>query len=239
MRRILTLMALLATAAAQADAVTAALAKKLGVREQDVAPAAVAGLYRVTLGPDVLYVTADGRYALRGDVIQLSDGRNLTAEEREQARLAAIAALDEKDMIVFGPPHPRHVLTVLTDIDCSYCRQLAGEMPDLISQGVQLRYLAYPRTGVDTPSWAKAMAVWCARDPHVAYQFAVSGRPVVPADKCDPAPVLAGYNFGRRLGMQGTPVIITEGGQIINGYLPADELLRLLDDPAALAATSL
>jgi thiol:disulfide interchange protein DsbC len=239
MRRMLTLLLLLA-AAAHADGTTARLAKQLGVQERDVAPAAVTGLYRVTLGPQVLYVTVDGKYALRGDLIQLHDGRNLTAEERAAARLAALAAIDAKAMIVFGPPHPKHLLTVLTDIDCTYCRQLADEMPRLAALDVGIRYLAYPRTGVDTPSWDKAMAVWCARDPRVAYLLAMKGKALTPADAgCAPAPVLAGYNFGRKLGMQGTPVIITESGQIIDGYLPAEDLARVLDDPALLASETL
>jgi len=239
MRRMLALSCLLFVAAVQADTVTATLAHKLGVREQDVAPAAVPGFYRVTLGPQVLYVSADGKYAMRGDLIQLDSGRNLTAEERAAARTAAIGAIDPKAMIVFGPPHPKHVLTVLTDIDCAYCRQLADEAQDLMAAGVQLRYLAYPRTGVDTPSWDKAMAVWCARDPRMAYGLAMKGQRLAVPAGCDPAAVLAGYTFGRKLGMQGTPVIITEGGQIIDGYLPAEDLVKLLDDPALLASEAL
>jgi thiol:disulfide interchange protein DsbC len=236
--RLMSLSLLLAFAMpALGDDVPARLAKQLRVDPKDIAPTAIAGLYKVTLGPQVLYMTADGRYALRGDLIQMDSGRNLSAEDRAAARIAYLKAMGEQDMIVFAPPHPRHVLTVLTDIDCGYCRQLAGDMPRLLGLGVELRYLAYPRSGVDSPSWGKAVSVWCAKDRHAAYQSAMQGKPVAaPAAGCDEKVVLAGYELAMKLGLQGTPAMITEGGQLIDGYLPPEDLVRLLDDPKALAA---
>ena len=233
-RLILSLLAV--SASVHADDVASRLAAKLRVAPADVVQAEVPGLYRVTLGPQILYVTGDGKYVLRGDLIQLSDGRDLSAAARDAARAAYLAGIGEQDMIVFGPPHPRHVLTVLTDIDCGYCRQLADEMPMLIQAGVELRYLAFPRTGVDTPSWDKAMTVWCARDRRIAYQLAMKGDAVAaPAGDCDARPVIAGYEFGRKLGLSGTPVILTEDGHLIDGYVPAEQLVKLLDQPALLA----
>ena len=240
MRRLLMLLMLLGCAtAAAADDVIARLAKQLRVEPKAVAATPVPGLYLVTLGPQVLYVTADGQYALRGDLIQLHGGRNLSAEDRARARLTYIDGMGEKNMIVFAPSKPpRHVLTVLTDIDCPYCRDLAADTPKLLGLGVELRYLAFPRSGVGTPSWDKAVAVWCAKDRQGAYQSAMQGGSVGSAAGCDPSPVTLGYEFAMKLGMHGTPVIITEGGRVIDGYLPAEQLARLLDDPAALAAES-
>lgn len=237
--RWIALLLLSLSAVAMADATSDKLAAQLKVAPKDVVPAEVPGLYRVTLGPQILYVTADGRYVLRGDLIQLSDGRDLSAEARDAARAAYIAGIGEQDMIVFGPPHPRHVVTVLTDIDCAYCRQLADEMPQLVQAGVEVRYLAFPRTGVDSPSWDKAVSVWCARDRRIAYQLAMKGDPVAAPDpKCDSRPVLAGYEFAHKLGLDGTPAIFTEDGHLIDGYVPAEQLVKLLDAPALLAGAS-
>ena len=237
-RLVLMLMLLGCVVSAAADDVTLRLAKQMRVDPKAVAATPVPGLYVVTLGPQILYVTADGQYALRGDLIQLHGGRDLSAEERAKARLAYIDGIGEKNMIVFAPAKlPRHVLTVLTDIDCPYCRDLAADTPKLLALGVELRYLAYPRTGVDTPSWDKAAAVWCAKDRQAAYLSAMKGDPIVPADGCD-ATVALGYDFAMKLAVHGTPVIITESGRLIDGYLPATDLVKVLDDPAALAAES-
>ena len=238
MGRFVLLSLLLAFAVpAVADDAAARLAKQLRIDAKDVTATGVMGLYRVTLGPQVLYLTADGKYALRGDLIELASGRDLSAEDRAAARVAYLASLGEKDMIVFPVAHPRHVLTVLTDIDCAYCRQLAGDMPRLVASGVELRYLAYPRSGVDSPSWTKAVGVWCAKDRQAAYRSAMQGKAVAAASSdCNQSAVLTGYDFATKLGLQGTPIIITEGGRIIDGYLPPEDLVKLLDNPAALAA---
>lgn len=235
--RLLSLLLLLALSVpAFGDDASVRLAKQLRVDPSNITATGIAGLYRVTLGPQILYLTADGKYALRGDLIQLDTGRDLSSEDRAAARMAYLAGLGEKDMIVFPVPHPRHVLTVLTDIDCAYCRQLAGDMPRLLASGVELRYLAYPRSGLDSPSWAKAVAVWCAKDRRAAYRSAMQGDTVAAASGCDQTAVLTGYDIATKLGLEGTPIIITESGRIIAGYLPPEDLVKLLDDPAALAA---
>jgi thiol:disulfide interchange protein DsbC len=233
---VLMLVLLGCSASVLADDVTSRLAKQLRVDPKDITATGIAGLYRVTLGPQILYLTADGKYALRGDLIQLDTGRDLSSGDRAVARTAYLAGIGEKDMIVFPVPHPRHVLTVLTDIDCGYCRQLAGDMPRLLASGVELRYLAFPRSGLDSPSWTKAVAVWCAKDRRSAYRLAMQGNAMVAAAGCDQKAVLTGYDLAIKLGLQGTPAIITEGGQLIDGYLPPEDLMKLLDDPAALAA---
>lgn len=231
-------LALLAAAgAARADDTADRLAAKLKVQPADIHPAPVVGLYQVTLGPEVTYVTADGRYLVRGDIVDVKSGKDLTREQRDQARLAYISRLSPADMIVFPVEHPRHVLTVLTDVDCQYCRAIAREMPELAAKGVELRYLAYPRAGVGSSSWDKAVAVWCAKDRQAAYRDAMAGKPVT-AGKCDESPVAAGYDLAQRLGATGTPQIITETGQLIDGYVPAAQLVPLLDDPAALALSA-
>ncbi|HEV2212055.1 MAG TPA: DsbC family protein [Gammaproteobacteria bacterium] len=231
MRFAICLFALLVAGAAYGgDDVTARLAKQFGISPADVTPAPIPGLYRLVLGPQVGYVTADGRYLVRGDIVDIKDGDNLTAEDRAAARLAYIKSLGEQNMIVFAAPHPRHTLTVLTDIDCGFCRQLARDMPQLTAMGIELRYIPFPRAGVDSSSWDKAVSVWCAKDRQTAYRDAMLGAPVVPL-KCDPAPVAAGYEFAQKLGLEGTPAIITETGRLIGGYLPAPQLAQLLDNP--------
>lgn len=224
------LAVLLAAGIAYADDVTSRLAKQFGVGPQDVTPAPVPGLYRLVLGPQVGYVTADGRYLLRGDIVDVKDGSDLTAADRAAARLAYIKTIGTQNLIVFAPPHPRHTLTVLTDIDCGYCRQLAQDMPQLNALGIAVQYLPFPRAGIDSSSWDKAVSVWCAQDRQTAYQEAMRGAPVKPL-KCDETAVVQGYEFARKLGVEGTPVIITETGQLVGGYLPAPQMAELLDKP--------
>jgi thiol:disulfide interchange protein DsbC len=77
-----------------------------GVRVEDLRPSPVPGLYELTRGMDVAYVTADGKFALTGDLYDLAKDDNLTEHRRRELRVKAIAALPESEMLVFGPPNP-------------------------------------------------------------------------------------------------------------------------------------
>ena len=61
------------------------------------------GMYQVTFGPQVVYLFADGRYLLHGDLIDLDTAANLTEEARQTGRRSAIEGLDEAGMVVFSP----------------------------------------------------------------------------------------------------------------------------------------
>jgi thiol:disulfide interchange protein DsbC len=220
-----------AGSAAGADDVVARLAAKLRVDPANIVPGPLPGVYRVVFGPQVAYISADGRYLLQGDIIDLTDHSNLTAIERNKARLIYIQQIGEQNMIMFGPPHPKHTLTVLTDIDCQYCRMLTRDMPQLNALGVAVRYLPFPRAGVGSASWNKAEQVWCAKDRQAAYLDAML-HDKLPGSTCEKNPVAAGYEFARLLEAEGTPVIITEEGQLIEGYLPAAQLAQALDQAA-------
>jgi thiol:disulfide interchange protein DsbC len=229
--KILCLALLLGTTAAHAHGAAgteARLAKMLGLKTEDVKPASIPGLYRITIGPQVAYVSADGRYLIRGDIIDVHSGDNLTVAHRDKARLAYLQRLGTANMLVFAPPHPKRTITVLTDIDCEYCRDLEHDRPALNAMGIAVRYLFFPRDGIGSASWRKATDVWCAKDRKLAFEAAMDGKPVKSA-ACDSAAVAAGYQFGQMLGLDGTPAIITEHGRLIDGYLPPAQLVALLD----------
>lgn len=234
-------VAMLTTAAAAlADGNSTAqarLARQLGINSTDVVVSPIPGLYRITIGPQIAYVSADGRYLVRGDIINLQSGDNLTAGQRDAARLAYLKQLGSASMLVFAPPHPKQILTVFTDIDCHYCRVLEHDRPRLNAMGIAVQYLFFPRDGRGSPSWQKAVDVWCATDRKAAFAAAMNGATPKPAH-CDAAAVAAGYTFGQLLGLDGTPVMLTDTGRLIDGYLPPPALATVLAQESTSAPTN-
>lgn len=198
-----------------------------GRRPEVLRPAPVAGLYEVAFGPDVLYLSADGRYVLEGDLYDLQAGRNLTEVRRAAGRRALMAAIDPRTAIAYDPPEPRHVVYVFTDVDCPYCRKMHEQIADYQARGIAIRYLAYPRTGVGSPSYHKAVSVWCAPDRREAITEAKQGKPVPPR-RCE-NPVQAHMAVADRLGISGTPTLVLEDGTLIGGYVPPDRLAAFLE----------
>lgn len=206
-----------------------------GVDVKDISDSPVTGVYQVAVGANVAYVTADGRYIIRGDIYDAATSANLTEDTRAQARVAMLDGVDPASMIVFKPAdgNVKHTVTIFTDIDCGYCRQFHREIDQVLALGIEVHYLFYPRTGPNTESWTKADHVWCAADHNAALTRAKLGGEV-PDASCSNTPVESHYALGQRIGVRGTPAVFNEKGDLIGGYLPPATLATVLDDPSRL-----
>lgn len=218
-------------AVAQDDAaLKAELAEQLeGVEAGNISESPVEGVYQVTLGSSVAYITADGRYLLQGELYDLATTENLTERTRAERRVGLLAAVEPEEMIVFGPEdgNAEHTITIFTDIDCGYCRQFHRDIEQVNALGIEVRYLFYPRSGPDTESWAKADKVWCAADRNAALTRAKLGGQV-PDEECARTPVAEHFDLGHDVGVRGTPAVFTESGEQIGGYLAPDRLAEAL-----------
>lgn len=209
-------------------AVTERLAQLIpGVQADAVVPAELPGLYVVTFGPRVFYISADGRYVVRGDLIDLEAQANLTESRRRQARVDAVNAFADST-IAFTPEQTRHTINVFTDINCGYCAKMHSQMAAINALGIRVRYLAFPRSGLRSGTYRDMVSVWCADDIQAAMTDAKAGRRVPKAD-CE-NPVANHYRLGSMLGVRGTPTIVLENGEIVPGYLPPDELAKRLEE---------
>ncbi len=192
----------------------------------------VPGLYEVNYGTEIYYVSADGKYLLDGDLINLKTRVSLTGKAKAQARANILASVAKDDTINYPPKgETKHVVTIFTDIDCPYCRKLHHQMDEYNKLGIEIRYMMFPRAGLNSPSFDKAVSVWCADDNEAAMTIAKDMKPVKPL-KCD-NPVADQYNMGQSVGVTGTPAIFTESGEVIPGYRPPAALLKTLEQMKA------
>ena len=200
-----------------------------GVTPDSVNATAVPGLYEVTIGSQILYLSEDGRFAISGDVIDLNTRDNLTENRRGQLRVAAINDVGEENMVIFEPSAAaKHTVTIFTDIDCGYCRKLHREIASYNQQGIKVRYLMFPRAGIGSESYDKAVTVWCSTDRKEALTRSKMGE-VLAAQSCA-NPVKNHYELGQMLGVRGTPSIILENGEMVPGYVPASQLAQMLEN---------
>jgi len=196
---------------------------------QTIADSPIKGMYEVSLaGGQILHITQDGIFFIAGDLYQVteSDLINLTEFNRNDKRKELLATLDESEMVVFSPQNPKATVTVFTDFDCTYCRKLHQEVPELNKLGVAVRYLAYPRAGVPSASYDKMVSAWCADDPNLALTEAKMGK-AIPQKTCA-NPVAKQYRLGEDFGVTGTPALVLEDGELLPGYMPARALAARL-----------
>ncbi len=193
-----------------------------------IAKTPVDGIYEIGLGSRVFYFSADGRYVFNGTLIDLNTREDLTEAYVVKVRRKAMAQLDESRMIIFEPKgKATHTITTFTDVDCGFCRKMHAEIERYGELGIRVRYMLYPRAGVESKSYEKAVSVWCAADQQKEMTFAKQGG--VPAVRTCENPVKEHMALARQLGLQGTPMTITDSGEQIMGYMPATELLAQMD----------
>ena len=206
------------------------LAEKLqqlrpGIPIEAVVAIDIPGMYAIELsGGTTLYGTADGQHFFSGDLFAVQDDLvNLSEQRRDKKRQQLMAQQSLKDMIVFpAVGELRGYIQVFTDVDCGYCRKLHNEMAQINELGIEVRYLAYPRAGVDSDTHDKMVSAWCAKDRQSAITQLKAGASVS-TKTCQNA-ISDHYGLGQQLGISGTPAIVLADGRLLPGYLPAERL---------------
>ncbi len=197
------------------------------IAAEDVDTSGVDGWYKIQKGAIVAYISSDGRYLMQGDMIDLDEQVNLTELARNSARRELMDTLGDGQVIAFRPAEVKHTVTIFTDVECGYCRRLHSQIDDYLAQGIEVRYLLYPRNGPASRAWNTSEDVWCSSDRHGALTAAKLDRDFE-TQQCDASIVQDHYVLGQEVGLTGTPAIVLEDGELIGGYLPADQLaLRL------------
>ena len=225
---LLTLPALAQETSAELQAVRDTVAEHFAeIDAEEVFESPIPGWYTIRKGAIIAYISADGRFLLQGDMIDLETNANLTEQSRNGARVKMMSAVSNEDLIVFTPEHVEHTVSIFTDIDCTFCRRLHSQIDDYMAQGIEIRYFLYPRNGPTSPSWAKAENVWCANDRNEALTLAKQDQEY-PTRTCDASIVSTHYLIGQDVGLRGTPAIILDDGTLFSGYLPPDQLKQAI-----------
>ncbi|MBT5231953.1 MAG: DsbC family protein [Methylococcales bacterium] len=219
---------------ASLKAMVGGLFKSVG-KPSGIVYSALPGFVEMYYAGSVIYVSEDERFLIvNGSVIDAKLRKNLTKESEAIAELGlrplrqqAINSIPEEDMIIFKSPKEKHVVTVFTDIDCGYCRKLHNEMSQYLENGITVRYLFFPRAGVGSGSYQKAVSVWCADDRIKAITASKNGQRL-PVKSCK-HPIDGHMEVVEALGLSGTPAIITSSGELLGGYVKAGPLARALN----------
>lgn len=210
----------------------AALSDKAEINAIDLSP--MPGFYQVIASGQMLYVSADGKFLLNGDMLDLGSKRNVSNAAWAKFRKAELARIPASQKIVYAPAHPKITISVFTDVNCGFCRKLHEQIGEFNKAGIAVEYLAWPREGVvttadrPTATYTEMVSVWCASDRKAAFSAATIGRAPAPATCSNP--VKDQFELGLKVGITGTPAIYGPDGRTLGGYVTVDQLLKELKD---------
>lgn len=214
------------------------ISKVLGSPTKEVSDSPMKNLQTVELDNGrIVYTTDDGKYAFVGDLYGWSEERfvNLTQRQKSQALLGMFQSLPETSTINYSPVESSEpdVVYVFTDVDCGFCRLLHEHMPEYHANGIEIRYLAYPRAGIGSKAYNKLVSAWCANDRHDVLQrvkngSAVNAEEYTVEDECSKN-VEEHYKLGQEIDITGTPTNVLPNGKVVPGFTQADQLKQLID----------
>jgi len=212
---------------AQAEAaIRASLKQAIPDAEITQVKPSVAGLYEIKAkGYGTAYMTADGRYMLQGEIIEIDGAKlsNVTEQGMAGQRKELLASVPTQDMIIFAAEgKAKGIAYVFTDVDCGYCRKIHDEVPMMNKMGIEIRYLAFPRAGYPSPTSQRMDAIWCNADRNSAMTAMKRNQPVAPASCANP--IKTQYELGQEIGVRGTPAVFLEDGTQVGGYLSPKDL---------------
>ena len=197
---------------------------------ESIEPSNLEGLYKVYYGDlQPIYVSKDGEYFIYGDMYKISGNKvlNITNNEIKSRRLDIIDKMPKDEFIEFRSNNEKYLLTVFTDVDCGYCRKLHNKMSEYNELGISIRYAAFPRSGIGTQAFTKMVGAWCSTNPKKSITYLKDGKKL-DLNFCDSQPVSKHYAIGKKIGITGTPAIISSEGELFPGYYSPQDLLDKL-----------
>ena len=178
----------------------------------------------------ILYVSNDFKYVFAGDVISLDNGAPSSLNELYQAKLVKkiMSLLEDTRTINFTAENEKHLIKVFTDISCGYCRLLHSQIDDYLALGISIEYYGFPRDGLQTQVFEDMQSAWCSDDPKLSITKLKAGDDV--EEKTCQNSIQMHYEYGQLLGITGTPSIFLSNGQKLSGYIPASELIKIIEN---------
>lgn len=226
---------LTAQAAGEADVIKRAFAAKFPqVQISNIEESGVKGIYQVeTISGELLYVSGDSKFVFTGDMLNIGGGVtvNVSEEWRSVKRVDALNDLKDADLVVYpAKGQEQSEVLVFTDTSCGYCRKFHSEISAMNALGITVKYVAWPRGGLQTPAGQTMVNVWCANDRGAAMTMAKNNQAVgAPAGKvCDQHALQDQINLGYRIGVRGTPAVYATDGRHLGGYMKASQLAQEL-----------
>lgn len=207
-----------------------ALLSMAGTTAEKIQPSLLPGIAEVLFSGNVVYITNDGRYIINGDLFDTQSLSNVSEKIRSASRADLITEeMDKGRAITFKTKdEPKHRVALFTDIDCGYCREFHKHIDEFIEIGIEINYYMMPRAGVGSPSYYKALNAVCAKNPQEALTLLKQGQKVEDI-RCSDNSVIESLALAKKLGVRGTPGMVTMSGALISGYRQPQEFIKILD----------
>lgn len=196
-----------------------------------IRPSPIKNIYEVVYGGEIIYVTHDAKYIFEGGNLQriiLEQGdyyfKNLTELSAEVERKILLDKIPDSKLFVFGKNNSNYI-TVITDVDCPYCRKFHKDIPVFLDNNIKVRYLVF---AIKSSSKKKIISAWCSDDKNNALTL-LKNEEKIPYMSCK-NPIKEHQEIISSIGVGSTPSIFLPDGSLIQGYVVPQEIIKKINN---------
>jgi thiol:disulfide interchange protein DsbC len=208
------------------DRIKAAIEQTLGGRAQvkSVNKTPLPGIFEVSVGSQVIYTDATGRYIMQGELVDTKTGTNLTEERVAELNRIKWSDLPLTRAIKWTKGDGSRTVAVFSDPNCGYCKRLEQTFQQM--DNITVYTFLYPVLSPD--SGVKAKQVWCSADRTKVWRDWMLNHTALLGNGNCKTPVDDNLALGNSLNITGTPAVFFTDGTRIPGAADAATLERKL-----------
>jgi thiol:disulfide interchange protein DsbC len=175
------------------------------------------------------YVEENAQYLFLGDIYKLGENEliNISQQKKFSSSQEMLKKINPESLISFTPELIKYKIYVFTDVDCGFCRKFHNQISAYLNEGIQINYLAFPRSGVESETYKKMTTAWCSDDRQKVLT-GLKNDEVFDQIDCVDNPIKEHYQLAKSIDIQGTPTIISSTGLTIPGFIEAKEIVEYL-----------
>lgn len=179
-----------------------------------------------------VYIDFMKNHVLRGEVVRLQDGENLTKQRQANLNRVDVTRIPLGDALVLGEADAPKQVVIFTDPQCSFCKKLHGAMKEVVQRDPAIVfYIKMLPLNIHPDADMIARSIVCNRS-LALLEDSFAGRPV-PPPLCRGEEVDRTIALARELGIRATPTLVLPDGRPFTGFRDSDTLLKMLDSKAA------
>ncbi|HOC46269.1 MAG: DsbC family protein [Syntrophorhabdaceae bacterium] len=181
-----------------------------------IKPGPVKGIYEVSKGADLIYFFPENDLLFVGEIVDKT-GRSLTDEQKGQLLVNNVKKIPLDKAVRIGSG--KQTIIEFTDPDCPYCRRAAAFLETVKDI---TRYVFFFPLPSHKDAENKIKYIFCSSDMGKGYEDAMKGRldtqKYTVCKKQEAADRLALHKeIGARIGVNGTPMFIINGKDLVVG----------------------
>ena len=182
------------------------------------------------LNNQILYVSYDYKFVFAGDLIGIQDEGIVSINDKYKTKFTQklISTIKPGESIDFISEKERYRIKVFTDVSCAYCRLFHSEIEEYLEKGITVQYLGFPRDGLEGKVFNNMQSAWCSNNKKQSLTKLKLGEEIK-KELCQ-NPIREHFRIGSLIGITGTPTIVLSDGRKFSGYIPADQLIKLIED---------